>query len=311
MTRYKEQPQLMGARRSLVGIVTEPVVPDTVQDRPVVVILNSGIIHRVGANRMSVMLARELAADGHAVVRFDLSGIGDSEPRRDGLAPVEASLADIREVLDGLEAARGARRFILAGLCSGADYSLIYAGGDARVVGTVLIDPSIPRTRGYYLHHFKRRLLRLLCGLRRVEGWRHAFGAVNRRVGAAAPMTTLRRPPYAPDFESPEVRAFLERAYAALMDNGVQLLAVFTGEREHRQSYREQLLDAFPRVQFTGRTRLEYFKDCDHIFSTEANRQRLVKTMLEWTQGAAFRVAAAPAPAGWQRPPAFAAIAPR
>src|SRR5690606_19688858 len=107
-------------RKSLVGVVSSAASTGNESDRPLVLVLNSGIIHRVGANRMSVALARRLAADGHDVVRFDLSGIGDSESRVDGLPPLDAGLADIREVIDSLEAARQARRFVLAGLCSGA-----------------------------------------------------------------------------------------------------------------------------------------------------------------------------------------------
>ncbi len=84
-------------------------------DRPAAVILNAGIVHRVGPNRMFVTLARRLAAAGTFVLRFDLSGIGDSETRNDGLAPFDSSLADIREVLDMLESTRQIRRVVLAG----------------------------------------------------------------------------------------------------------------------------------------------------------------------------------------------------
>ena len=48
--------------------------------QPWVVLLNAGIIHRIGPNRLYVQLARRLASRGHAVLRFDLAGIGDSEP---------------------------------------------------------------------------------------------------------------------------------------------------------------------------------------------------------------------------------------
>ena len=148
MGGIREQAALFGARKSLVGIVTH----DPAQARtnlPAIVILNAGIIHRVGPNRMFVGVARTLAANGHLVVRFDLSGIGDSEPRDDGLAPLEAALADIHEVINSLEATRQVRRVILVGLCSGADQSIIYGGRDSRIAGVVLIDPSVPRTPRY------------------------------------------------------------------------------------------------------------------------------------------------------------------
>jgi pimeloyl-ACP methyl ester carboxylesterase len=288
MNTFKEQALLFGSQKSLVGVITESRASNASADRPTIVMLNSGIIHRVGANRMTVTLSRALAAEGYTVVRFDLSGIGDSEPRRDGLAPLDASLADIKEVLDALEATRQTRRVVLMGLCSGADQSVIYAGSDSRVVGAVLLDPSIPRTRLFYWHHYKIRMTDLLRGLNKSRGWRRLLGAVNRRL-LRGPTTPPQAPAYGQDLDSPDIRSFLERAYQGAMDREVELLAVFTGGRVSKQSYREQLLHAFPRVSFSGRIRLEYFKNSDHIFSAERDRARLTETILDWTRGTTFR----------------------
>jgi len=70
-----------GADHRLFGVLTRT---STSADRPVVVIFNAGAVHRVGPNRVSVTLARELAAAGLAVLRFDLEGIGDSVRRTPG-----------------------------------------------------------------------------------------------------------------------------------------------------------------------------------------------------------------------------------
>src|SRR5690606_1367498 len=112
------------------------------KDPPFVLILNAGIIHRAGPNRLHVTLARALSAAGFPVLRVDLSGLGDSPPREDGAAPLDAALADIRDILDTLQATRGVQRVVLMGLCSGADHSVIYAASDPRVVGVALLDPS-------------------------------------------------------------------------------------------------------------------------------------------------------------------------
>ena len=135
----------------MVGVLSTSASEAAATDRPAVVILNSGIIHRVGANRMHVALARTLADKWYTVLRFDLSGIGDSEPRRDALAPHDAAMSDIEEVLDYLEENKGIRRVVLVGLCSGAIQALLYAANDARVVGLVLLDLYVPRTTGYVL----------------------------------------------------------------------------------------------------------------------------------------------------------------
>ena len=75
-----EKALLFGEGKSLVGIVTLPAESSPV-DRPGIVILNAGVLHRVGPNRVHVQMARALAELGFTVLRFDLSSIGDSRAR--------------------------------------------------------------------------------------------------------------------------------------------------------------------------------------------------------------------------------------
>ena len=67
-----------GPHRRLVGVLTRPESAERAGGDVAVVITNSGIIHRVGANRVHVRLARALAAAGVPCLRYDLPGIGDS-----------------------------------------------------------------------------------------------------------------------------------------------------------------------------------------------------------------------------------------
>jgi pimeloyl-ACP methyl ester carboxylesterase len=188
--KIREQATLLGPRKSLVSIIASAAVNGgpgiEPSDRPAIVILNAGIIHRVGPNRMFVGLSRLLAAAGHVVVRFDLSGIGDSEPRADGIAPLDAALADIREVLDSLETTRQTKQVILVGLCSGADQAVIYGASDPRVVGMVLIDPSVPRTFRYYVHHYGGRLFRLSSWLNFTSGRHPIWRQLKRSISSEA-----------------------------------------------------------------------------------------------------------------------------
>ena len=110
---------MFGVEKSLIGIMTQP-VPAPSGEHPAIVILNTGIIYRIGHNRMYVALARTLAEAGYTVLRFDMSGIGDSDNRHERLAPLEANLTDIRHAIDWLTMTLGVRRVILVGLCSGA-----------------------------------------------------------------------------------------------------------------------------------------------------------------------------------------------
>lgn len=283
MTDIKEVALLLGPRKSMVGIATPALGASSESEPLTAVILNSGILHRVGANRMSVTLARALAAKGIGAVRFDLSGIGDSEPRTDELAPLAASMADIKEALDSLQATRRISRVVLIGLCSGADHSILYDPDDPRVVGAVLIDPSIPSTRRYWVHYYRRQATNLKSWQRLAwdpkSRWRTiARGILGAESVSSAPGTTGQaRGPHRIQDE-PEVRAFLNESYRRVLKAGLQLLAITTGQR----TYPEQLLHAFPDVPFNDQLRLEHFDDADHVFSSLTVRQRAINTIVDW-----------------------------
>src|SRR3954471_20641299 len=92
-----------GAEDSLLGIVTHtrPTSPEL--ERPAVILLNAGVIHRVGPHRMSVILARRFAAAGFQALRYDLGGLGDSKAVRSDLSFQERAVADARTAMDFLE----------------------------------------------------------------------------------------------------------------------------------------------------------------------------------------------------------------
>jgi pimeloyl-ACP methyl ester carboxylesterase len=282
--RIKEQAHVLGPRQSLVGIIT-PATPTPSADKPYVVVLNAGIVHRVGPNRMSVTLARQLCASGFNVLRFDLSGIGDSDPREDVLAPFEAAMADVREALDWLEQTRGARRFILVGLCSGADQAVTYCGTDGRVIGVVLFDPLIPRTRQFFRRHLVSKLLNGRTWLSVLSGRHALWGKLLRQVSAVPPGPSNSR---GAALENPTVRALLEQAYQVAVGQGVKILAVFAGAggREYWVNYREQILDAFPTVNFGTSMSIEYVKQSDHTFSFESDRGHVIGVIVDWVKKA-------------------------
>lgn len=281
MSGFNEQAQVFGPANSLVGILTRPSAAPA-SPRPTVVILNTGIVHRVGHHRMYVDLARQLAAQGHDVLRFDFSGIGDS-PSRDGICdPAAACLADLREALGFLQDTTGAKSFVLVGLCSGADIGLRFAASERRVVGLVLLDPTIPPTVRFYAHYIAQRMMRLRSWLTFVLGRGRIWGDVIERMKSAI---AAKPPEGRSSVIDPRIRGELERVYKSLVARGTRLLIVLTGgPMQGRQSYREQLLEAFPNVAFGDRLMLEHFPDCDHTFTSKSDRERLNSLVLAWSE---------------------------
>jgi len=135
---------LLGSSRSLVGVLTEPQRESSEKGKngkPAFILLNSGLIHRIGPNRLYVRIARNLAEKGHTVLRFDHSGIGDSLTRTDNVPYAERYRLEAREVMDWVAEHKGVDRFCLLGLCSGAMTSFDVASLDSRVIGVALINP--------------------------------------------------------------------------------------------------------------------------------------------------------------------------
>jgi len=274
-----------GSRGSLIGIVAEP-ARRIDKDRPAIVILNTGTMHRVGHNRMYVALSRRLAQSGHTVLRFDFSGIGDSAKHASGQSLLKSNLVDIGTALSLLESKFHVRRVILIGLCSGADHSILYAHSDPRVIGTVLIDPYIPATLQYFVHYISRRLLQFRrwkrFSLRRSKIVRRLAERISQALRARAEPQHL-------SFEQSDVQASLGHAYKAAVKAGVRLLVICTGRYDApRQTYREQFVKAYRTVSFGDLLQLEFFEDADHTFSSAREREKLNDLIERWCIGTAF-----------------------
>jgi dienelactone hydrolase len=252
----------------MVAVVTEPAQVDPA--RPVALILNAGIVHRIGPARNSVAIARRLAADGVLAMRFDLSGIGDSPTRADGGSLEEHAAVDVRQAMDHLARTRGATRFVLIGLCSGADNSWM-AAQDPRVVGVVLMDPVAYRTRGHTLRYYGRRVVR-------PGSWLTLAGRVAGRLLPAAPPRAIEwtRPVPPRDQFAAELRALIARR--------VRLYFIYTGAVEASYNYAGQLADGFRDVPFAGMVTCDFFADADHTFAQAHLRDRLVAAVAGWVQ---------------------------
>jgi pimeloyl-ACP methyl ester carboxylesterase len=284
----REKAVIMGSAKSLVGVLTSPETAAEKPDRPVVIILNAGIIHRVGPNRIHVLLARALADKGLTTLRFDLSGIGDSDPQADRCSLIAGVISDFRAAAEYLMTSRKASRFILVGLCAGADKALLIASGDPRVVGAVLIDQFAFKTPGYYVRHYGRRLFKIQSWINVAKG-RNPLGQALRGRWRAAGVDgdgdgqiSAFVAPHDPS------KAWVKAALTYLVSRGVQLFCVFTRGLEGRYNYRSQFINTFSSVPFNGKLRLDYFPQADHTFSSERNKAKLVDAILQWVTEVEF-----------------------
>ena len=288
----RERALRVGKPTPLVAVATEPA--ELSADRPALLILNSGIMHHVGSCRLSVKLARAVAARGVLAIRFDFSGIGDSEPRPGGLTFEEASVLECQEVMAHLSRTRGVNEFILYGLCSGADASYHTALADARVVAISQFDPYCYVTAGYYLHHYApaaMSLSRWRTFLR--NRWRRLRSNENR----ATPLTDIdgefmELPSYTRVFPPREAVA---RGLQTLVDRGVRLQVNFPWGPLYNHA--GQFRASFRDVDFRDRLEVNYYNDGNHIVTQPSVQSTVVSDISSWVAKVASGDARSPAPA--------------
>jgi len=141
----------------LYGVLDLPAAP---HQRGVLVVVG-GPQYRAGSHRQFTLLARSLAAQGIAAMRFDYRGMGDSE----------GVMRDFETVDDDLKAAidtffaevPGLKELVLWGLCDAASAVALYAAKDDRVAGVVLLNPWVRTESGEakatLKHYYRARLL--------------------------------------------------------------------------------------------------------------------------------------------------------
>jgi hypothetical protein len=268
-----------GPGKSLSGILTEPAVATAL--RPAVLLLNAGLLHHVGPNRLYVTLARRLAAAGLPVLRFDYSGLGESEPRRDETPLVQSMITEGIAAMDFLTASGVADRFVPMGLCAGAENAQRLARDDARVVGAALIDGYAYRTRRYHL----RELMRHVTSAR---SWGRLFAKpaalVRRRRDPEDGAPAVERNPGGVDFvrEFPSRETCLEEL-RAILAREVDLYFVFTGGgMAEFYNHPRQFFETFPELRGHPRIRLEFMSRADHTFTLRAQQDALLASIEAW-----------------------------
>lgn len=273
----REKVVRFGRETKLVGVLSEPPGGGAARE-PMVLLVNSGILHRVGACRFHVRLARRLAGEGVSALRFDFSGIGDSEVRRDELAFEQSAVAELREAMDYLAASKGAKRFVVIGLCSGADMAFEVAKVDPRVVGLGVLDPWAYRTTRYFVNHYAPRLLQASAWTRLIRRKLASPPASAPSAGAPAP-EEFDLPTYVRDFP-PQERA--EAELRALLARGVELCAIFSGGQSDHYNYEGQFADAFRGLPLRKQLLERYLPEADHIFTNLDHQRQVVDTLAGW-----------------------------
>lgn len=249
-----------------------------------VVMLNAGVLHRVGPNRLYVKLARRLAGDGFLTCRFDLSGIGDSPASSDSQAFSERSSAEIAVVLDHLQACHGVRAFVLLGICLGAELSATFASEDPRVVGCVLInggllpEHEIVEAKRSAQARTQARLYR-----KRLRNWRTyvrvlTFKSDFQKFWRTATRLIARNP--ARSRSDPGGGSDLPWIFRG----GPPTLLLYSEASDAYAIYTHHIAPRLATAGHNKRLDVEIVRGADHVFTLTGSQEKLVEVAAEWVR---------------------------
>ena len=264
-----------GERRRLTGTLS---LPEGRAHDVGFVLLNAGVISRVGPQRLNVTLARALARAGYAALRFDLSGLGESRAAPDSAGFEQQAIADTREAISLMMRECGVSQCVLFGLCSGADNGFATALTDSRVCGLLLLDPYAYPTLISHLRAFRLRLRQPGAA---TALWR-TFASVLRRL-AARSVRANDHELATDDQRTAPTRQVFAQQLCTLLDRGVAIYLMYSGSLARHYNSPTQFEAVFGR-RIASRLDAEFQPQSNHTRTELSVQQALVERVIDWAR---------------------------
>ena len=263
-----EVPHVFGDFNHLMGVVNKP---DSTKSNVGVILLTAGMLHHVGPFRLYVNLARRLEQLGIPSLRFDLSGIGESLPVASGGTSLQRAANETRQAMDFLQENYGVERFVLFGLCSGADDGFHTAIDEDRIDGLVLLDGC-----GYPTAEFNKRRVfaHYLPRVKSLTWWKRKVSRSGNDAPSSLPIGNDIR-----EFPSRDVAA---KQLQGLVDRGTKLHFIYSGGVSEYYNHESQFDEMFHDVDFRGQVTSRFLPEMDHVAILCEDRAELVTEISDW-----------------------------
>lgn len=291
-----EQVETMDVGARLTAVVTRPARPmvDSAPQRAIV-LLSGGTDRRIGPSRLYVRLAREWSARGFVVLRLDLSGIGDSEPRpghAENTPYLLSALDDIAVAVQHLRREHHVGHCQLVGHCAGAYNAFRAAVATTVVDAVILINPLLYLSVGDgpvelsvqstevtdSVSGYKRSLLQW-------KRWRVLLTDPGKLLRVGRIMVTMVRDKFSNRgrdlmrLMDVHLHDDLPSELLRLARRNTQVRLVFS-DNEHGESLLWSLGGAtVKRLQRQGKLSIDHARGADHLFTLQSDREALTKQL--------------------------------
>ncbi|WP_172672219.1 hypothetical protein [Variovorax paradoxus] len=275
MNEMTQTPMRFGPGDALVGMLT---VPAGRTPAPVACLMfNMGANHRVGPRRINVKLAHVLAARGVSSLRFDLGGVGDSDPLDTAPDLQTRAVHSLQAAMDAAERTLGIRRFAVMAMCSGVEHAMSTAVADPRVTALSLFDGfAFPQRRTRWERTLRRALAAPTHPSFPGKAWRWVQRHLLRAEAAKA------MPGFFVERQTPAVNAvWFDATMRRLHDREVAIQLLYSGSLHVCDRDRDQL-GAFRDAPFAQSLDYEFMRAVDHTVCTARGQQLFLEAVSDW-----------------------------
>ncbi|HEY8549114.1 MAG TPA: alpha/beta hydrolase [Vicinamibacterales bacterium] len=290
---------------TLVGIVHEP-APAKRSD-VAVILLSPGVKNRVAPHRLYNKIAERCVAMGYWVLRFDFSGLGDSEGfiGERYLADLYRSVGlgryvdDTWAAMDWMRQTYPVKRFIIGGLCGGAITGVLAAPRRADVAGILALGLPVAldgRNVDRYRTITAGQLNQLRAGyLRKLRDPRSWLRLISLRTdwrllwrSLTAGLSRRRKRPS--DVPPPDVvdntNWLFAPAFLELLSRGCPALLLFSELDRLWWEFEEKFL-AHHREALKAHNavlEIDVIAGANHVFTLEASQSAMLRRVEDWLQ---------------------------
>lgn len=259
-----------------------------------VLIVVGGPQYRVGSHRQFLLLARDLASNGFPVLRFDYTGMGDSEGEQKTFENIDA---DLRAAIDAFyQQHSDLKNIVIWGLCDAASAALFYAYQDQRVKGLILLNPWVYTIQGeaktYLKHYYLQRLLSRELWSKIFSGKFDAVASITSLISMIKKMMSVSP---SENFDKEHTNAIQaispdlplpERMKQGLERFEYPVLCILSGNDLTASEFKELIAADSGWQQLFNQQRIQRlnFDESDHTFSRAVWRNQVSEWTIDWLQ---------------------------